>query len=127
MENNDKKEQTVGARQAEDKKTLIQTFKQMPIIEIACRKCGINRSTYYRWMEDDKDFREEAVYATSEGEEFISDKSETQLIALVGEKSIGAIKYWLSHHRSKYQREGGRNEPEQKIRIILIPDEKKNQ
>lgn len=105
MENNDKKERTVGARQADDKKALIQTFKQMPIIEIACRKCGINRSTYYRWQEDDKDFREEAVHAMSEGEEFISDKSEAQLIGLAGEKNLSAIKYWLSHHRSKYQKD----------------------
>jgi Helix-turn-helix of insertion element transposase len=122
MENNDKKEQTIGVRQSEQKKTLIQTFKQMPIIEIACRKCGINRSTYYRWQEDDKDFREEAVYAMSEGEEFISDKTEVQLISLAGEKSLGAIKYWLSHHRSKYQKESRDGDSEQKIRVILVHD-----
>ena len=122
MENNEKKEQTIGVRQSEQKKTLIQTFKQMPIIEIACRKCGINRSTYYRWLEDDKDFREESVHAMSEGEEFISDKTEAQLISLAGDKSLGAIKYWLSHHRSKYQKESRNGDPEQKIRVILVHD-----
>ena len=122
MENKNKRQQTVGKRQAEEKKTLIQTLKQIPIIEIACRKCNMNRSTYYRWLEDDKDFREEAVHAMSEGEEFISDKSEAQLIALAGEKNLGAIKYWLSHHRSKYQKDSRNGDPEQKLRVILVHD-----
>ena len=122
MENNDKKQQTIGVRQSEQKKTLIQTFKQMPIIEIACRKCGVNRSTYYRWLEDDQDFKEESVHAISEGEEFISDKTEAQLISLAGDKNLGAIKYWLSHHRSKYQKESRDGDSEQKIRVILVHD-----
>jgi len=121
MENKDKRQQTVGKRQTEEKKVLIQTLKQMPIIEIACRKCTINRSTYYRWLKD-KNFEEEATYAISEGEEFISDKSEAQLISLAGEKNLGAIKYWLSHHRSKYQKDGRNGDSEQKIRVILVHD-----
>jgi hypothetical protein len=123
MESNSKKKQeTVAKRQAEEKAKLIACFRQIPIIEIACRKSNLNRSTYYNWMENDPGFRGEAVIALSEGEEFISDKSESQLLALVGEKHFGAIKYWLTHHRPKYQKEG-RESADRKIRIILIPDD----
>ena len=120
--NNKKKQETVTKRQVEEKAKLIACFRQIPIIEIACRKCNLNRSTYYNWMENDPNFREEAVIALSEGEEFISDKSESQLLALVGEKHFGAIKYWLTHHRTKYQKES-RDGTDRKIRIILIPDD----
>ena len=120
--NNEKKQETIAGRQAEEKTKLIICFKQMPVIEIACRKSSLNRSTYYNWMENDPEFRQEAVAALTEGEDFISDKSESQLLALVGEKHFGAIKYWLTHHRPKYQKES-RDGAEHKIRIVLIPDD----
>lgn len=123
MENNEKKQVTIAKRQSEEKTKLLECFKKVPIIEVACSKCTINRSTYYRWLEDDLDFREKAMAAIAEGEEFISDKSEAQLIGLIGEKNLSAIKHWLAHHRQAYKKERGRNEPEQKIRIILLHDE----
>ncbi len=125
MDNNEKRDETIVTKRKAEQDKLIECFRQIPIIEVACRKSNVVRGTYYRWMEDDSDFRDRAGAALTEGEDFISDKSEAQIVALVGEKHFSAAKYWLSHHRSKYQKEGGRNEPERKIRIILIPDDTK--
>ena len=125
MEND--KQETVVSRQAEDKAKLIECFRKIPIIEVACSKCALNRSTYYRWLADDTDFEQKAKDALIEGEEFVSDKSEAQMIALIGEKNLSAIKHWLPHHRQIYKKDKGRNDAEQKIRIILIPNDTKKQ
>ena len=122
MANNEKKEETITARQAEEKSKLLESFKTIPIIEISCKRNSIARATYYRWLENDSTFRQAAMEALEEGENFISDKSEAQLIALIGEKNLGAIKHWLDNHHPKYLKNRGKNEPEQKIRIIMLHD-----
>jgi hypothetical protein len=123
MTGEEKKRETIAARQATERAKLLECFKKIPIIQVACEKTGISRATYYRWLEDDPEFREAAMAAIEEGEEFISDKSEGQLIALIGEKNLGAIKHWLDHHRSVYKKSQGRDStPEQKIRVIILHD-----
>jgi hypothetical protein len=41
--------------------------------------------------------------AIAEGESFVTDMSETQLIALVKDKHFPAISMWLRHHHPKYK------------------------
>ena len=122
MENN-KKEQTIKLRQAVEKLKLLESFRIIPIIDISCKRIGISRATYYRWLENDPVFQESAMGALVEGENFISDKSEAQLITLIGEKNLGAIKHWLEHHNDRYAKGkglGGR--PDRKIRVIMLHD-----
>ncbi len=46
MEN---KKTTIELKQDKNKKAIIEKLKQSPIIQIACKKVGIGRATYYRW------------------------------------------------------------------------------
>jgi len=117
------KRDAIASRTAKDKAKLNEQFKKMPIIQIACERATISRATYYRWLEDDGIFRDAAMAAIADGEAFISDKSEAQLLALIGEKHFGAIKHYLEHHSDKYakgQGLGGR--PDRKIRVIILHD-----
>ena len=117
------KNDTVATRQAKDKTKLIEQFKKIPILQIACERAGVSRATYYRWLEDDSIFRDSAVAAIAEGESFLSDKSEGQLVTLIGEKHFGAIKHYLEHHNDAYAKGkglGGR--PDRKIRVIILHD-----
>ena len=93
----------------------------MPIIQVACEKSSVSRATYYRWLEEDPEFRTAAMEALNEGESFISDKSEAQLLSLIGEKHFGAIKHWLAHRHPAYsvKDKDGRDS---KVRIILLHD-----
>jgi len=117
------KRDVISARQAKDKARLNEQFKKMPIVQIACERASISRATYYRWLEYDPVFRDAAMAAIADGEAFISDKSEAQLLALIGEKHFGAIKHYLEHHSDRYAKGhglGGR--PDRKIRVIILHD-----
>lgn len=113
---------TIFLRQAKEKKRLLEQLKKMPIIQVACERVSTARATYYRWLEDDPIFRDAAIAAIEDGENFISDKSEAQLLALIGDKHFGAVKHWLQHHRPKYAKAGQGGRPDQKIRVILLHD-----
>ncbi len=93
---------TIEERQEKDKQALIEALKEMPIIQLACRKAGISRATYYRWCEGDKEFRRQSDDALSQGVEFINDMSESQLITLIKEKKMPAIAMWLKHNHKRY-------------------------
>jgi len=85
-----------------DKSLLLEQLKKTPIIQIACEKTGVGRATYYRWRKEDKDFARHADEAIFEGELFINDISESQLISAIKDKNLPAIKFWLQHHHPRY-------------------------
>lgn len=113
---------TITERQSKEKTKLLEQLKKMPIIQVACERASVSRATYYRWLDDDSVFRDAAMAALADGEDFVSDKSEAQLLALIGDKHFGAVKHWLQHHRPKYGKSGQGGRPDQKIRVILLHD-----
>lgn len=98
MENN----HTIEERQVNDKHTLLEILKELPIVQVACKKAGISRATYYRWRKEDSDFLRESENSLSQGIEFINDISESQLITLIKEKKMPAISMWLKHNNTRY-------------------------
>jgi len=89
-------------KNAKNKKLLIEQLQKTPIIEITCQKVGIGRTTYYRWREQDEDFRKAADEALAAGFELVNDLSEAQLFTMIKEKNFSAIQLWLRHHHVKY-------------------------
>lgn len=85
-----------------DKERLIEALKEMPIIQIACKKAGVSRATYYRWRKEDKEFLRNSEDALLHGIEFINDMGESQLITLIKEKKMPAIALWLKHNHKRY-------------------------
>ncbi|MGB2762124.1 MAG: phBC6A51 family helix-turn-helix protein [Minisyncoccales bacterium] len=83
------------------KDSMIVVLKEMPIVQVACKKVGVGRTTYYRWRESKK-FAREADAAITEGEAFITDMSESQLISLIRDRNFQALQLWLRHHHPKY-------------------------
>ena len=81
--------------------SIIVVLKEMPIVQVACKKVGIGRTTYYRWRENKK-FAKEADAAIAEGEAFITDMSESQLISLIRDRNFQALQLWFRHHHPKY-------------------------
>jgi len=98
MENNT----TVEERQKKDKLALLTALKEMPIVEVACKRAGVSRATYYRWRKEDKDFLKQSDDAMAEGVEFINDMGESQLVSLMREKSWPAISFWLRKRNPKF-------------------------
>lgn len=92
----------VDERQEKDKQGLLDALREMPIIQIACRKTGVSRSSFYRWRREDREFRQRSGEAMAQGIEFINDMSESQLITLIREKKLPAIALWLKHNNERY-------------------------
>src|ERR1700741_4335110 len=102
MTNNVAKKKTVADRQEKERHILLEVYKEMPITEIACKRAGIGRATYYRWRTENLSFAEEADAAIRLGRERITDMSESKMIAMIGKEKIAAIQTWLKHNSERY-------------------------
>ena len=89
-------------KQLKEKKALLDYLRQTPIVELACKRANLGRTTFYRWKKEDKEFAKAADEALFEGEKLITDMSESQLITLIKEKNFPAIQLWLKTHHPKY-------------------------
>lgn len=89
-------------RQSVQKKELLERLKETPVVEVACRKIGIARATYYRWRINDEKFAKEAELALEAGSALVNDMAESQLLTAIKDQNMTAIIYWLNHHHPAY-------------------------
>lgn len=92
----------ITKRQSIQKKDLLEKLKETPVVEVACRKIGIARATYYRWRINDEKFAKEAELALEAGSALVNDMAESQLLTAIKEQNMTAIIYWLNHHHPAY-------------------------
>lgn len=92
----------ITKRQIKEKESLIEQLKKLPIIQIACEKTGIGRTTYYRWKKEDTDFAFNSEDAIQTGRNLINDMAESQLLSEIKEKNMTAIIFWLKHNHPIY-------------------------
>lgn len=85
------------------KNTFLEELKRIPIIQVACEKVGISRTSVYRWREKDKKFTEEMDTALAEGEALINDLTEAQLLNMIKDQEWCAISFWLRHRNPKFK------------------------
>lgn len=85
-----------------DKQKLLKELRQSPIVQVACKRSGVGRASYYRWRKTDEAFAKAADEALAAGQSYISDLAESQLIAAIRERNLGAVTYWLKHHHPDY-------------------------
>lgn len=90
----------------ESKNKLLQNLTDFPVVGTACKKSGIGRSTYYRWLKEDKSFKKQAKQALNEGVLGVNDLCEENLITMITDKDLQAMKYWLQFHHDTYSRNG---------------------
>ncbi|MGC9968405.1 MAG: hypothetical protein ABSC29_01575 [Minisyncoccia bacterium] len=101
-ETNNKIRVSVSARQKEERDKVLQELRKLPIVSVACDRASISRWTYYRWKTQDKEFAAAADEAMRDGEQFVSDLSEAQVIGLIKDRNLAAITLWLRSHHEKY-------------------------
>jgi hypothetical protein len=100
---NETTQNTINIRQAKDKQSLLDNFKQMPIIESACRKSNISRTSFYRWKREDKEFAKAVEEAMQEGIDLINDLSENQVISMIRDGHFQAAQLWLKTYHKRYK------------------------
>lgn len=93
---------SVAARQERQKNSVLEQLKKTPVVEIACKKVGIGRSTYYRWRKEDASFLEATHNALETGCSLINDMAESQLIKAIQDGNMTGIIFWLKNHHYQY-------------------------
>lgn len=89
-------------KQARLKKKILEQLEKIPIIEHACQKAGVPRSTYYRWINEDAAFKSSALSAEEKGRLSVNDIAESKLIQKINESDMRAIAYWLESNHNRY-------------------------
>lgn len=85
------------------KSKLLEEFGRTPIVQVACKRTGISRASYYRWRKDDTKFADAADTALEQSSSLINDMAESQLISAIKDKNLTAIIFWLKHHHKIYE------------------------
>lgn len=84
------------------KELFLEQMKKTPIVQIACEKVGIGRTTVYRWRKEDSVFAQALHEAIDVGTNLINDLAESKLIKLIQEGEMGSIRFWLQNHHDGY-------------------------
>lgn len=84
-------------------KRILAELENSPLIERACKRVGVARSTFYRWCEDDRAFYYMAESARLKGRERFNDLAESKLIENINAGHQGAIQFWLTNNSKAYQ------------------------
>lgn len=90
------------AKTKKQKRLLLNELGNNPLIERACKKVGIARSTFYRWCDADADFKAKAEVAIEFGRGKLNDFAESKLMEAIDMGSVQAIRYWLDHNSKRY-------------------------
>lgn len=93
---------TTHSNRDQRKEQLIKLLAKMPIVRAACEKIGVGRATYYRWIQEDNEFREKVEKALQGGKEEVNDVAEAQLIKAIQAGNLRSITYWLRNHHVDY-------------------------
>ncbi len=86
----------------EDKKRFLEELQKTPVVQVACQKTGMGRTTYYRFRKGDKKFAQLADLALQEGRAVVNDLGEAQTISLMKDRDMNAIRFWLTHNEPRY-------------------------
>ncbi len=81
---------------------ILSLLRENPNLQRACKKAGIARSTLYRWMEDDTEFRDDVRDAQEIGQDTMNDYVEAKLMENIQNNTQRSIEFYLRHNSPKY-------------------------
>ena len=84
-------------------KELVKELEKNYLLQRACSKLGLTRSTVYRWMQEDPAFAAELRAAQGIGRRYMSDYVESKLLKNVEDQNQRAIEFWLKSNNEHYR------------------------
>lgn len=84
------------------KEEICEELKKVPNIRYVCRKVGIDRSTFYRWLSNHFGFQKEVEAALLIGRDTVNDMAQSVIINGVQNSDVKCAMYWLSHNHERY-------------------------
>lgn len=85
----------VDERISEQKTKILDTLTKLPVIQVAVKRVGISRATFYRWRTEDFEFNNAVVAAIREGSTSINELAQSKLIEEVSHGNMTALIFWL--------------------------------
>lgn len=67
------------------------------MISSACHAVGIDRKTFYRWIEEDEMFKQEAYDNIQECKKDVTDMANSRLVKQIDQGNLTAVMYWLNN------------------------------
>ncbi|KKW19795.1 MAG: hypothetical protein UY63_C0006G0037 [Parcubacteria group bacterium GW2011_GWA2_51_10] len=98
----EKRLKALAAKTEDQKRALVAQLRRTPIVQLACERTGVGRSTYYQWRARDKIFARAAERALKAGQFLINDMAESRLMRMIQDDNLTAIIFWLKHNHPKY-------------------------
>lgn len=93
----------MSSRADQQRDLMITQLKKTPVVQIACEKTGVSRTSFYRWRREDPQYAKATDEAILEGVELINDMAESQLLAAIRDGNMSAIAMWLKHNHSRFK------------------------
>lgn len=85
-----------------EKEKILSSLREFPIVNLACKKSGVSRATYYRWRIEDSKFFLETEKAMEDGIENVNDMTESKLMSLIKDNNFPAISLWLRKNHKRF-------------------------
>lgn len=101
-----------------NKKTkLLKELEEHPLVTRACKKLKISRATFYRWRDQDPEFRQQVELAEQKGRDKFNDFAESKLIENMNANLHQAIVFWLTNNSKIYHPKYARPYAEENERL----------
>lgn len=83
---------------------ILEELEKTPLVEFACRKVGISRNTFYRWMKEDPSFRKKVSESISLGTGVVNDMAVSNVFTGIQNKDLIMTKYWLDRRHPDFRK-----------------------
>lgn len=90
-------------RESKKDRVLVE-LEENPLVEQACRRANVPRSTFYGWCQQDRAFYHRSEMARERGRERMNDYAESKLLENIKNGMQSAIQYWLNNNSKTYSR-----------------------
>lgn len=87
----------------ETRNAVLEHLRKTPIVEIACNKSGIGRTTFYRWCRESSVFAKAADEAIRDGRGLVNDVAVSQLLNAIKSGNLAAVMFWLKHFDANFK------------------------
>ncbi len=84
-------------------KQLVKELEKNYLLERACKRLGVTRSTVYRWMQEDVELATRIRAAQSVGRRTMSDYVESKLLKNIEGGNQRSIEFWLKSNNERYR------------------------
>ncbi len=84
------------------KAKVLEELTRTPIVEAACRKAGLPRATFYRWVSETAEFEDDVNVAQAQGRERVNDMAESVVIKGIKEENQKYVFFWLQQNHRNY-------------------------